>query len=98
MTGAESGSTKPTSISGTSYEALRSAALGEVLPPEARSGLTLFLRRGLWGWARAMADADASQQPANSPASHWIAPEGHRAVIRLFAAMAIHVDNRGATV
>lgn len=31
------------------YEVLRSAALGHVLPPEARSGLLLFLRCGMWG-------------------------------------------------
>ena len=37
------------------YEVLRGAALGHVLPPEARSGLALFLRRGMWGWARALA-------------------------------------------
>jgi transposase len=31
------------------YEVLRMAALGEALPPMARSGLMLFLRRGMWG-------------------------------------------------
>lgn len=30
------------------YEVLRMAALGEALPPTARSGLMLFLRRGMW--------------------------------------------------
>jgi hypothetical protein len=42
------------------YEALRNAALGYALPLEARSGLLLFLRRGMWGWARAMTTAVAS--------------------------------------
>jgi hypothetical protein len=37
------------------YEALRGAALGDALPPEARTGLLLFLRGGMWGWARAVA-------------------------------------------
>jgi hypothetical protein len=37
------------------YETLRMAMLGEALPPEARSGLMLFLRRGMWGWARSLA-------------------------------------------
>lgn len=37
------------------YERLRMAALGEALPPEARSGLMLFLRRGMWAWAQAQA-------------------------------------------
>ncbi len=31
------------------YETLRGAVLGGVLPPEARYGLMLFLRRGMWG-------------------------------------------------
>lgn len=31
------------------YEMLRLAALGEALPLEARSGLLLFLRQGMWG-------------------------------------------------
>ena len=35
------------------YETLRTAALSARLPLEARSGLALFLRRGLWGWAQA---------------------------------------------
>ena len=29
------------------YEALRGAVLGDALPPEARTGLLLFLRRGM---------------------------------------------------
>ena len=37
------------------YETLRAAALGDQLPVEARSGLALFLRRGMWGWARTAA-------------------------------------------
>ena len=31
------------------YERLRSAMLGEALPPDARSGLVVFLHRGMWG-------------------------------------------------
>ena len=41
------------------YETLRGAALGGVLPPEARYGLMLFLRRGMWGWTRTIAIASA---------------------------------------
>lgn len=36
------------------YERLRAAALGAPLPPDARQGLLLFLRRGMWAWARAV--------------------------------------------
>ena len=39
------------------YEVLRMAGLGEALPPTARSGLMLFLRRGMWGWAQTLAAA-----------------------------------------
>jgi hypothetical protein len=79
------------------YETLRSAALGAVLPVEARSGLTLFLRRGMWGWARAMATPSAAQPPTRLPAATWTAPEAYRAVIHVFAAMAIHTNTGGAT-
>jgi len=92
MTGAEKGFAEP-SIVVAQYETLRRAALGEALPPEARSGLTLFLRRGMWGWARAMVPTNASRQPTRSQSSNWSAPELSRAVIHVFAAMAINADN-----
>jgi hypothetical protein len=74
------------------YEELRAAAFGDGLPPEARSGLTLFLRRGLWGWARALTAAAArvSQEQPSSPSAAL--PFGHDArssVIRLLAAIAM---------
>ncbi len=47
----------------TQYETLRRAVLGDALPPEARAGLPLFLRRGMWGWARAVAAMSAPQRP-----------------------------------
>lgn len=69
------------------YETLRMAAVGEALPPEARSGLTLFLRRGMWGWARALAAAPA--QPVRTPPSGSTPLPQSGAVIQLFAAMAM---------
>ena len=69
------------------YETLRMAALGEPLPPEARSGLGLFLRRGMWAWARALTAAPV--QPTRSPWSSPTTPQQHRAVIQLFAAMVL---------
>lgn len=36
------------------YEALRGGALGQAVGPDARSGLTVLLRSGVWAWARAM--------------------------------------------
>lgn len=80
------------------YETLRAAALGDALPPEARSGLVLFLRRGMWGWARAMATASSSQQAirASMPGSSSTAAHEHQTMIRLFAAMAMNSEHTGA--
>lgn len=36
------------------YEVLRVAGLGRALTPEQRSGLPIFLRRGMWAWASAV--------------------------------------------
>lgn len=81
------------------YEALRGAALGAALPPGARSGLVLFLRRGMWGWARVMgATASVPEQPIRSPSRSTLsAPHGRAAVVNLFAAIAMTTDNRGAS-
>jgi hypothetical protein len=84
------------------YETLRMAALGEALPPEARSGLMLFLRRGMWGWARAVDETSAatpmrSTAPSSPPPT---ATHKSRTVIQIFATMAIdaaRADCRGAT-
>ena len=78
------------------YETLRMAALGEPLPVEARSGLGLFLRRGMWGWARALAAPRALAQPACSPSSGSAVPYPHQSVIQVFAAMALNINDRRA--
>ena len=80
----------------TKYESLRGAALGAALPPEARSGLALFLRRGMWSWTRALATANVSRQ-AIRPSCSATAPHERKAVIQLFAAMATNPDMRGAS-
>ena len=94
MTAAKNDSTEQ-STAVTQYETLRSAALGDALPPEARAGLMLFLRRGLWGWARVMATTSAWQPPNRSRASNWKVPEEYRTVIHIFAAMAIKTSHQG---
>jgi hypothetical protein len=76
------------------YEILRGAALGEPLPPEARRGLGLFLRRGMWAWARMPATDGDAAPPKGSPSRPSTAPRPTRAVIRVFAAMALNT-NRG---
>ena len=65
------------------------AALGEPVSPECRSGLALFLRRGMWGWSRAL-----TTDPAPDPMPHRSSlgmpePDQHTVVVRLFAAMAM---------
>jgi hypothetical protein len=81
------------------YEALRNAAFGHALAPEARSGLLLFLRCGLWGWARVMATAGASlpQQPRCEASLSFAATAESSAVIHILAAMAMNAELRGAT-
>ncbi len=81
----------------TQYETLRGAALGDALPPEARAGLLLFLRRGMCGWARAVATLSASQRPTGSRPPNWGMPEEHRTVVHILASMAINVNYYGAT-
>jgi hypothetical protein len=73
------------------YETLRAAAFGDGLPPEARSGLTLFLRRGMWGWARALTVTSRVFQeqtfPSSAPLS--LTDDGRSSVVRLLAAIAM---------
>ena len=77
------------------YEALRGAVLGDMLQPEARAGLQLFLRRGMCGWARTT--MHTPERPAGSRTSSLPIPEEHRAVVRIFAAMVINGNHYGAT-
>jgi hypothetical protein len=81
------------------YEALRNAAFGHALPPESRSGLLLFLRRGMWGWVRVMATAGVSPpQPRLEDSLSFSTAEESRTVIHIFAAMAMNAEHRGATL
>jgi hypothetical protein len=73
------------------YEALRGAVLGDALPPGARTGLLLFLRRGMSVWAQAVMTMSAPRPTASRP-PNWKRPEEHRAVVRIFAAMAINAN------
>lgn len=94
MTRAKNNLAEP-SIVVTHYEALRRAALGDALPPEARAGLALFLRRGMWGWARAVATRSAVPQPAGARPAHWQPLEEDRTLIHLLAALAIKANHEG---
>ena len=76
------------------YETLRAAALGEPLPVEARSGLALFLRRGMLAWARGATTPSTTPHQALSSPRGPIAESGQQAVVHLFAAMAMRSTAR----
>lgn len=76
------------------YETLRTAACGEGLAFEARTGLALFLRRGMWAWARATSDPSDGLRPTQPPCSGPVADDNDKAVVQLFAAMAMSFADR----
>jgi hypothetical protein len=80
--------TIPPSEIAAQYEVLRAAALGEALPLKARSGLMLFLRRGMWGWAQALtAAASPLREQADPSSAAWPQHSGHSAVVHVLAAI-----------
>lgn len=87
----------PTHILQAQYELLRAAALGEETAVEARSGLTVLLRQGMWSWTRVItrgqtpqgASAPFAPQPSRSDQS----PD-RRAIIHLLAALAMTLSDR----
>jgi len=93
---AATGPTDPATIA-AQYETLRTAALGAPLRPEARHGLLLFLRRGMWAWTQAVATAAAVPPPPRPvTASVSSSPPELRGVIHVFAAMALSSPHRSA--
>ncbi len=77
------------------YEVLRGAALGGVLPLKARSGLMLFLRRGMWGWARTLSEAaSTSRKQIYLPPVAQPAHDRQRAVVHVLAAIALSIHDR----
>lgn len=75
------------------YERLRAATLGEGVPLEGRSGLVLFLRRGMWGWACAAAVRSSPPVATRASFARSRTDGEQRAVIHLFAAMAMRSTN-----
>jgi hypothetical protein len=77
------------------YETLRMAMLGEALLPEARSGLMLFLRRGMWGWARSLpVGGSVRQEPLPARRSDPVEPSERSSIVYVFAALAMKVNIR----
>jgi hypothetical protein len=97
MTDAEARSSTPSSTIVAQYETLRSAMLGEALPADARSGLIVFLRHGMWEWARTLTLGPLGREPLHaspSSSSNPMEPGERRAVIHLLAAMAMTINDR----
>jgi hypothetical protein len=69
------------------------AALGEALPLAARSGLMLFLRRGMWGWAQTLAAASPVPQSVAS-LTPPVPRNGRTAVVYVLATMAMSTLDR----
>ncbi len=85
----------PSCLIASQYEILRRAGLGESLPSDARSGLTLFLYRGMWAWAQTLLASNAPRQEPVSIMPHGpMQPSERSSVIHLFAALAMHPHER----
>lgn len=71
------------------YETLRTAAQGDALAFEARNGLALFLRRGMWGWARAISDSSDGPRPTQPARTGNFVDDNEKTVVQLLADMAM---------
>lgn len=91
--GVAADSARPSGVA-AQYEILRMAALGEALPPEARSGLMLFLRRGMWGWARTLTAPSVCANSIHAPPLNSPAPCKRETVMYILAAMAMNTSGR----
>lgn len=84
-----------TSAIAARYELLRGAVLGEALPIEARSGLALLLRRGMWSWARALAAATNSpREQACASSIAFPARCGYDAAVHVLASIVASIHDR----
>jgi len=70
------------------------AALGEALPPTARGGLMLLLRRGMWGWAQTLVSASPIQRPVHASSLTPPARNERTAVVHVLATMAMSTHDR----
>ncbi len=71
------------------------APLGDALPLKARSGLMLFLRRGMWGWTRVLSvTANTSREQIYPSSAARPTHGGHSAVVHVLAAIAMSIHDR----
>jgi hypothetical protein len=96
MTGATATLATSSTVIVARYERLRSAMLGEALPPEARSGLIVFLHRGMGRWAGMLSVDPARVEPISSRSSAPARFIERRAIICLLAGMAMAINDRRA--
>jgi hypothetical protein len=75
------------------YETLRMAMLGEPLSLEARGGLIVFLRRGMWGWACTLPVGSFRQEPLPVQRSDPAEPCAARAIVYVLAAMTMKIND-----
>jgi hypothetical protein len=74
------------------YELLRGAALGEV---SARSGLMLFLRRGMWSWVKTLVAPTDPQQDQTHSSLAAISPHGeHATIVHVLATIVMSIHDR----
>ena len=84
------------SVLASEYEVLRAAVLGEALPLMARSGLMLFLRRGMWGWAKVLTvAADPAPELIDRRPSASTTQGSHGAVVHVLATIATSTNHAG---
>jgi hypothetical protein len=73
---------------------MHSAALGQALPVEARRGLSVFLARGMWAWARMMVPGRAPPEANVTRSSSNAQPIERQGFIYVLAGMAVTVNER----
>lgn len=78
------------------YEALRRGALGAPLAPAARAGLAVLLCRGMWAWARAVANPPCARaaEAAHSLPAAGVAPAPRHHLAGLLAELALAHSGR----
>jgi hypothetical protein len=90
---ADVGAAVPRGAVSDAYEVLRTAATGDALTVDGRRGLALFLRRGMWGWARAAGAPTVSLRATSVAVARSSADDEQRSMIHLFAALAVRATN-----
>jgi hypothetical protein len=94
MTETSSGSSILSSAIANQYELLRGAALGEDLPVSARSGLMLFVRRGMWSWVKTLVAATDPRQDETHPSPAASPHAGHATIVHVLATIVTSIHDR----